>query len=113
MSLSGEDSHRRIRSEFPYLVEKCSTVTIVLDDNIKLAGTLWIPKSLIHFGEELGFEKIFVTFLDKNEELIKEEKFATILEYLPYRKADWTFVFKTELFLKKINFFRIGQIEMK
>ncbi len=33
---------------------------------------------------------LFIYLLDKNEDLIKEEKFATILEYLPYRKADWT-----------------------
>jgi len=33
---------------------------------------------------------IAMIFVDKNEELRKEEKFATILEYLPYRKADWT-----------------------
>ncbi|CAM2722027.1 unnamed protein product [Rotaria socialis] len=29
-------------------------------------------------------------FIDKNVQLVNEEKFATILEYIPYRKADWT-----------------------
>jgi hypothetical protein len=38
-------------------------------------------------------KRIFVYLIDKNEELRKEEKFASILEYLPYRKADWTLVF--------------------
>jgi hypothetical protein len=61
-----------IRTEYPYLIEKCSTVTIEIEDNIKFK----------------------ICFEDKNEELRKEETFASILEYLPYRKSDWTFVFK-------------------
>jgi hypothetical protein len=36
-----------IRTEYPYLIEKCSTVTIEIEDNIKLAATIWMPKSLI------------------------------------------------------------------
>ncbi len=44
---SNDDSHRRIRTEYPYFIEKYSSVTIILDDNIKLAATLWIPKSFI------------------------------------------------------------------
>ena len=43
------DSNRRIRNEYPYFIEKISTITIVLDDNIKLAATLWMPKGLVSF----------------------------------------------------------------
>ena len=82
-------SNRRIRTEYPYLIEKHTAITIVLDDNVKLAATLWLPKSLIIFSLKSAKEFPFI-LQDKNEELIKEEKFATILEYLPYRKADWT-----------------------
>ena len=46
-SESDEDFHPRIRNEFPYDVQKFPQVTIVLEDNIKLAATLWIPTSFI------------------------------------------------------------------
>lgn len=39
----------QIRTEFPYDVQKFTQVTIILQDNIKLAATLWIPKSFICF----------------------------------------------------------------
>ena len=48
------------------LVEKNCQVTIDLDDGVKLAATTWIPKN------------------------DKDETFVSILEYLPYRKGDWT-----------------------
>jgi hypothetical protein len=45
MNSSEEDCNRTIRVDYPYLVEKCSSVTIIIDDNIKLAATIWMPKS--------------------------------------------------------------------
>ncbi|CAF0802533.1 unnamed protein product [Adineta ricciae] len=54
-----------IRTDFPYELDKLTTVTIILDDGIQLAANIWMPKST-------------------------NEKFTTILEYIPYRKADWT-----------------------
>lgn len=45
MNSSEEDCNRKIRVDYPYLVEKWSSVTIIIDDNIKLAATIWMPKS--------------------------------------------------------------------
>jgi predicted acyl esterase len=36
-----------IRNEYPYIVEKLSSITIVLDDGVKLAATIWMPISCI------------------------------------------------------------------
>ncbi|CAF4835932.1 unnamed protein product [Rotaria sp. Silwood1] len=66
-----DDCDPSIRNEYPYIIEKYSSITIELEDNIKLAATIWMPKN-------------------RNEELRKEEKFASILQYLPYRKSDFT-----------------------
>lgn len=51
MNLPEDDCPRNIRYEYPYLVEKWSSVTITLDDNIKLAANIWMPKSLIYFSK--------------------------------------------------------------
>jgi hypothetical protein len=49
MTLFDKDSNRIIRTEYPYFIEKYSSITIILNDNIKLAATLWMPKSLLDF----------------------------------------------------------------
>ena len=73
--------NRSIRTDFPYTIDKLTTVTIVLDDGIQLAANIWMPKSL----------DIFHLFAPSNDSFLgTNEKFTTILEYLPYRKADWT-----------------------
>lgn len=35
----------KIRVDFPYDIEKLSNISIVVDENIKLAATIWMPKS--------------------------------------------------------------------
>ena len=46
MSTSKVDyDHRSIRTEYPYMIEKMTSITIVLDDGVKLAATLWMPQS--------------------------------------------------------------------
>ncbi|CAF3562233.1 unnamed protein product [Adineta steineri] len=82
---SPKNSNRSIRTEYPYIIEKFSSITVLLNDGIKLAATIWMPKN-------------------KNEEIRKEEKFATILEYLPYRKSDWTSI-RDEIRLKYFSGF--------
>jgi hypothetical protein len=42
-----DENCRSIRNEYPYIIEKCSRITIVVDDNIKLAATIWMPQSWI------------------------------------------------------------------
>ncbi|CAF3320269.1 unnamed protein product, partial [Rotaria sp. Silwood2] len=44
MKPSEKDVNRRIRSEFPYKVEKSTQVSIAVDDNIQLAATIWMPR---------------------------------------------------------------------
>ncbi|CAF1082531.1 unnamed protein product [Rotaria sordida] len=66
-----KEFHRIIRTEFPYKVEKLTQVSIPVDHDIKLAATIWMPQN-------------------NNIQSVDEEKFATILEYIPYRKSDWT-----------------------
>jgi hypothetical protein len=46
-STTSNDNLRSIRSEYPYIVEKLSSITITLHNNLKLAATIWMPKSLI------------------------------------------------------------------
>ncbi|CAF3607308.1 unnamed protein product [Rotaria sp. Silwood1] len=85
MKPSKKDVNRRIRSEFPYKVEKLTQVSIAVDDNIQLAATIWMPRN-------------------DNDQSINEEKFPSILEYLPYRKSDWTST-RDEIRLKYLSGF--------
>ncbi|CAF5051668.1 unnamed protein product, partial [Rotaria sp. Silwood1] len=39
-----DDCDPSIRNEYPYIIEKYSSITIELEDNIKLAATIWMPK---------------------------------------------------------------------
>ncbi|CAF1540933.1 unnamed protein product, partial [Didymodactylos carnosus] len=72
--MSGNPS---IRTEFPYDVQKFSQVSIPLLDNVKLAATLWVPNE--RHKSDL-----------QSAQHGDESKFPAILEFLPYRKADWT-----------------------
>ncbi|CAF5007338.1 unnamed protein product, partial [Rotaria sp. Silwood1] len=85
MKSTEKDTHRRIRSEFPYKVEKLTQISIAVDDNIQLAATIWMP----------GMD---------GSQSINEEKFPAILEYLPYRKADRTSI-RDEIRLKYLSGF--------
>ncbi|CAF2658716.1 unnamed protein product [Rotaria sp. Silwood2] len=85
MKPSGKDVNRRIGSEFPYKVEKLTQVSIAVDDNIQLAATIWMPQN-------------------DNDQSINEEKFPSILEYLPYRKSDLTST-RDEIRLKYLSGF--------
>ncbi|CAF1403361.1 unnamed protein product [Didymodactylos carnosus] len=86
--MSGNPS---IRTEFPYDVQKFSQVSIPLLDNVKLAATLWVPNE--RHKSDL-----------QSAQHGDESKFPAILEFLPYRKADWTSV-RDELRLKYFSGF--------
>jgi predicted acyl esterase len=58
MTSSNVDHHRFVRTEFDYVVEKLTQVTIPLDDNVKLAATIWMPTSYTLF-----MEKDYIRFL--------------------------------------------------
>ena len=59
-SLLEKDFHRTIRSEFPYEVEKLREISIPVDNHIKLAATIWMPKSRIClFSNSVGNKCFF------------------------------------------------------
>jgi len=59
----------------PFAVHKEASVTIQLPDGIKLACTLWIPAARVQKDASV---------------ITTPHRFPAILEYLPYRKSDWT-----------------------
>ncbi len=50
------DNCRSILHEYPYIIEKCSRITIIVDANVKLAGTIWMPQSWILFQKKVIFD---------------------------------------------------------
>lgn len=56
----------QIRTEFPHAVRVLDDVRIPMSDGAELAATIWLPEGAEH------------------------EPVPAILEYLPYRKGDWT-----------------------
>lgn len=84
---------RSICTTFPYRTEKNTKITIELSNGIKLAATAWIPHRQGR-TPDLASDRPMTRSIDlePDDSLKEPERFVTILEYLPYRKADWTFV---------------------
>ena len=67
-SLLEKDFHRTIRSEFPYGVEKLREMSILVDNHIKLAATIWMPKSRIYLFL-IPLKKMFVYCFRKSSSI--------------------------------------------
>lgn len=81
------DRAPNIRTDLPHAVEKNTTISIPMTDGVRLAATAWIPRQ---DEPRRGETSLFRTTI--NHFCCSLERFVTILEYLPYRKADWTSV---------------------
>jgi len=79
LDLRSEHLNQNVRvvwvDSMPFAVHKEASVTIQLPDGIKLACTLWIPAARVQKDASV---------------ITTPHRFPAILEYLPYRKSDWT-----------------------
>jgi hypothetical protein len=67
-----------IRKIYPYLIEKYSSVTIEIEDNIKLSATIWMPQSFIILFKIFLFKFCLKIKMKKSEKMKNLEVYWNI-----------------------------------
>ena len=83
------EKQARSRGYGQYCVSIIDNVQIPMTDNTKLSAKLWFPQDASKSaGVFTGATNWYVFY--KPQEPATDSHYPTVLEYLPYRKNDWT-----------------------